>query len=137
MIGKIWFGLCILLALPFFCRAMAADFESPGNLKASQVLPGAMLRGNDYEIADRVSSDGYSFTFTIDSKFGTFQTEGKTQLAIRLQEIAAIAELKKVTSSEAFAKAAGAAVLKPIESTANLVQNLEETVKGIPGGVKR
>ncbi len=120
-----------------FGLSSAANFETPGNSKAGQILPAEWIRGNNYEVGDRVPSDGYSFTFTITSPFGTFSAEGESQLAIRLQEIAAITELKKVTSSEAFAKAAGGAVLKPIQSTANFVQNPEETVKGIPGGVKR
>lgn len=127
----------IFLTFTFLSFSAAANFENPVNVKTAVILPAGMLRSNDYQIASDVSSDGYSFTFMIDSKYGSFQAEGRTHLGIRLQEIAAISELKKVTGSEAFAKAAGAAVMKPIESTANLVQNPTETVKGIPGGVKR
>jgi len=123
----------------FFLLALsnAANFETPGNLKTSAILPAEVVRGTNYEIEDPVPSDGYTFTFSVNSTFGTFPAEGETQLAIRLKEIAAITELKKITSSEAFAKAAGNAALNPIQSTANFVQNPEETVKGIPGGVKR
>ncbi len=130
-------NLRLIFLLLFVLPAFAQDFEDPVTQKANDLLPAAMLEGDNYKIAIPVSSDGYTYSFTIESDFGPFEAKGKTQLAIRLQEIAAIAELKKITGSEAFAKAVGAAAMKPIESTVNVVKNPVETAKGIPGGVKR
>jgi hypothetical protein len=127
------FAFLLLFVLP----AYAQDFEDPVSQKAIDLLPPAMLEGNSHKITAPVSSDGYTYSFTIESDFGPFEAKGKSQLAVRLQEIAAIAELKKITNSEAFAKAVGTAAMKPVESTANLVKNPVETAKGIPGGVKR
>jgi hypothetical protein len=128
--------LCLFLVICAY-PVRAVDFEAPGHLRATDLIPPAMLSATHSKVGNQVSSDGYTFTFTIESDFGAFEARGRTQLAIRLQEIAAIAELKKITNSEAFAKAAGAAAMKPIQSTANLVNNPVETAKGIPGGVKR
>ncbi len=129
--------ILLIASFVFFAASAAPDYENPGTVQVSGILKPETLRGSDYQIANEASSDGYTYFFTIDSKFGIFQARGKTHLAIRVQEVEAIAQLKKVTSSEAFAQAAGKAAMKPIESTVNVVTNPVDTAKGIPGGVKR
>ena len=130
-------NLRFVFLLLFVLPAFAQDFEDPVSQKANDLLPAAMLKGQSYKIAVPVSSDGYTYSFTIESDFGPYEANGKTQLAIRVLEFEAIAELKKITSSEAFAKAVETAAMKPIESTINVVKNPVETAKGMPGGVKR
>jgi hypothetical protein len=128
--------LILFLGLSFVA-ASAADFETPSTIKASSILPSDLLKGPNHEVNESVSTDGYSYGFIIKSDFGDFQAGSLTELRARIQEIQSIAQLKEITSGEAFAKAAGAAATKNIRATANIIENPEETIKGIPGGVKR
>lgn len=129
--------LVLFLALSLIAARSATDFEQPTTLKASSILPPDLLKGPNYQVNESVSTDGYSYAFTIKSDYGDFQAGSLTELRARIQEIQAIAQLKEITSGEAFAKAAGAAATKNIRATANIIENPEETIKGIPGGVKR
>jgi hypothetical protein len=128
--------LILFLALSFIA-AGTTNFEQPSTLKASSILPPDLLKGPNYEVNENVSSDGYSYAFTIKSDYGDFQAGSLSELRARIQEIESIAQLKEITGGEAFAKAAGAAATKNIRATKNLIENPEETIKGIPGGVKR
>lgn len=129
--------LVLFLALSLIAARSATDFEQPTTLKASSILPPDLLKGPNYQVNESVSTDGYSYAFTIKSDYGDFQAGSLTELRARIQEIQSIAQLKEITSGEAFAKAAGAAATKNIRATANIIENPEETIKGIPGGVKR
>lgn len=125
------------LFLALSVLAAGSTDEKPSTLKASSILPADLLKGPYHEVNDSVSSDGYSYAFTIKSNFGDFQAGSMTELRARIQEIQSIAQLKEITGGEAFAKAAGAAATKNLRATANVIENPVETVKGIPGGVKR
>jgi hypothetical protein len=129
--------LFLFLCLFLTAAITATDFEKPSTLKASSILPPDLVKGANYEVNESVSTDGYSYAFSIKSEFGDFQAGSLTELRVRIQEIEAIAQLKGITGGEAFAKAAGAAATKNLRATANVIQNPEETIKGIPGGVKR
>ncbi len=129
--------LFLFLALSLIAASSTTDFERPSSLKASSILPPDLIKRPYHQVDDSVSSDGYSYAFTIKSDFGDFQAGSLTELRARIQEIQSIAQLKEITGGEAFAKAAGAAATKNIRATKNLIENPEETIKGIPGGVKR
>lgn len=129
--------LILFFALSLIAARNATDFEQPSTIKASLILPPDLLKGPNYQVNEPVSTDGYSYAFTIKSDFGDFQAGSLTELRARIQEIQSIAQLKEITSGEAFAKAAGSAATKNIRATANIIENPEETIKGIPGGVKR
>jgi hypothetical protein len=133
-------SLSIFLILLFVCSlaaTKAGDFDPLPKIQPKSILGSDSFQSANYQIKDPVLTDGYSYEFTIDSKFGSFTARSQTELQIRLHEIDAIAQLKEITSGEAFAKAAGKAATHSIEATANVIQNPTETVKGIPGGVKR
>jgi hypothetical protein len=127
----------LILLLIFLFLGAASAFERPSTIKASTILTKDELQGPHHHVEDSIVSDGYSYSFTIKSDYGDFQVGSLTQLRIRLQEIQQIGQLKEITGGEAFAKAAGAAATKNIRATANVIENPEETIKGIPGGVKR
>jgi hypothetical protein len=129
--------LILFFALSLIAARSATDFEQPSTLKASSILPSELLKGPNYQVNESVSTDGYSYAFTIKSDFGDFEAGSITELRARIQEIQSIAQLKEITSGEAFAKAAGAAATKNIRAVGNVIENPEETIKGIPGGVKR
>jgi len=117
--------------------ALAAGFEGPTTLKASQVLPANVVKGPHYSVADEVKADGFFQEFRIVSDYGEIRADGRTLLKTRINEVGALARLSEVSKTEVFAKAAGGAVLNVGKGVASVVKDPEGTVKGIGGGVKR
>ncbi len=127
------------LALVLFAALLgAADYEALPTFKASAILPANRVKGPLFTVEETVKNDGFLDDFLITTpEFGNFAAPGRTMLYIRLQEIAALGELQKVSKSEVFLKAAGTSVLNIGKSVGNVVTDPGGTVKGIGGGVKR
>src|SRR5206468_6178393 len=68
---------------------------------------------------------------------GTFRTDGTEMLAIRIGELAAIAQLSQLSQTGVFADALGASAMKSGAAIGQAVMNPVETIAGIPGGVGR
>jgi hypothetical protein len=76
-------------------------------------------------------------TYTVDSAFGEFEAYGEPLLAIRLREIGALAELDELSKTKVFADALAKGALAQVETVKTFAEKPVETVKGVPGGVKR
>ena len=106
-------------------------------LRASDVLPENLLKGPHHRVNEEVRSDGYLNYYTIESDFGTFEAQSNLMLAVRVRELRALAELERVSSSEAFAGAAIEAGLSPARAVVHIAQHPVSTVTGIPAGIGR
>jgi hypothetical protein len=116
----------------------AADYETPPTFKASAILPANRVKGPLFTVNETVKNDGFLNNFKITTpEFGNYDVQGKTMLLVRLQEIAALGELQKVSKSEVFLKSAGTAVVNVGKGVGQAVTNPGETVKGVGAGVKR
>jgi hypothetical protein len=133
--------LCRRLALAFPLAAAlltAADYEALPTFKASAILPANRVKGPLFTVSETVKNDGFLNDFHVTSpQFGNYEVQGRTMLFVRLQEIAALGELQKVSKSEVFLKSAGASVVNVGKSVGQAVTDPEATVKGIGSGVKR
>lgn len=128
----------ICAALVFLAGGMPAsaqDFEIGGNVSAAQILPAAALKGPHYTIADKVVSDGFLYTYTVESEFGTFRPTGNHALQKILSEIQVIAALKEVSRTEAFADAVVHAAKSPLRFGANMLTDPVDTITGVPRGL--
>ncbi len=126
-------ALPLLVTLP----AAAEGFEEPPVLRAADRVSPGLLRGEDHEVDPRVVNDGFMNHFTLRSGVGEFQAESEAMLVTRIQEVYAIAKLREVSRSEAFADALKGSVRAPVQAVGSLVTQPVETMKGIPGGVTR
>ena len=103
---------CALLALiPATAAVQQAD-EVPPRFTAAALLSPEAAKGPHHSVADDVRTEGYFHEFSVSSDFGPFEAIGRTQLAVRIQEIAALAALQDVSKTEVFLSAAGASVVK-------------------------
>ena len=66
-----------------------------------------------------------------------FEAVGRTELAVRIQEIQALAALDEVSKTEVFLKAAGQSVVKIGQGAAAVVTDPAGTAKNVGAGVKR
>jgi len=118
-------------------QAQEPQFEVPPVLEAASFLGPEVLRGEHHVVREAVANDGYMNTYTIDSDFGQFTAYGGPLLAIRLREIAALAELDKLSHTKVFADAVTRSATSQVTALVDFAQRPVETVKGVPGGVKR
>jgi len=116
---------------------LAEEYEPVPILSAAQILTPELLQSEDHKVADNVVNDGYMNLYRIESEYGEFSAHGSTMLALRVQEVHALAELAGVSKTDVFLESAGAAAAAPIKAVEQLVEKPGETIKGIPGGVKR
>ena len=110
----------IALGLP---ALNAAEYEKPQNKKASEIIPPEKLKGPHYTIGNTVIFDDFLYTYTIDSDFGKFEVTGNGALKKMLKEIEAIAALKEIKKSDAFASALKESASAPVKFGQNLIKN--------------
>jgi hypothetical protein len=119
-----------------FLGAQEGD-EPPQRFTATALLTPAVAQGPHYQVGEDVRTDGYFHEFTISSTFGSFEAIGRSELAVRIQEIGALAALQDVSKTEVFLAAAGQSVVKIGQSAAAVVSDPAASVKGLGTGIKR
>lgn len=134
-----WFATGILVAAAASMQHVGAQgaYDSPPVFTATNLLGAAGVKGPHYQIAEAVRTDEYFHEFTLSSTYGSFEAIGRTQLAVRIQEIAALAALDDVSKTEVFLSAAGQSVVNVGKGAAAAVKDPEATVKGLGAGIKR
>jgi hypothetical protein len=99
-------GVCLALAAA--AHGYAQDktaLESAPTLPASELAATALLKGPMHKVADPVAVEGHLGRFVIQSDVGTFNVRGASLLAVRVHELQAIVELRKVQKDSAFTDA--------------------------------
>jgi hypothetical protein len=127
----------VVLAASAVILTAAEDFESPPKLRAADVLPQEALLGPHHSVEDRVVSDGVALAFRIRSDFGDFEAPSREMAELRIAEVAVIARLRELESSDVFADALAASVKKKAEAVQRVVEDPEGTVKATGKGLKR
>ena len=80
------------------------SYESAPTLRASKILPSALVKGANYQVDENVVNDGYMNTYTIHSEYGDLQVTSTAKLGKWLHEIDAVARMKQIQSSDEFTK---------------------------------
>jgi hypothetical protein len=117
--------------------ARAAAIESPGPLRSDRYLTAEQLSGPDWRVEPQATTDGFATTYTVTSRFGSWPAQGRTQVAIRIREIQALAQLEEVSKSEVFLDAVKTSATAPLRLVKGVAEKPKETLKGIPSGVSR
>ena len=113
----------------------APVYEVPGTYRPAEVLPKELVRGPRWEVVHPVVSDGYMYRFKVRSDYGMFDVTGVGALRKLVGEIAAIAKLKEIRASKAFATAVADSASGPVRFAKNLIANPVDTLSGVPRGV--
>jgi hypothetical protein len=111
------------------------EFEYGTTYQVPDLLPANIIAGSHYRIGDKVQSDGFMFTYTVDSEFGQFRATGDYALQKVLNEIQVIASLKEISRTEAFGKSVVHAAKSPLRFGEGLITDPVDTVTGIPRGL--
>jgi hypothetical protein len=118
-------------------HAQVVADESDPTLVASALLDATAMKGPHHTVGEAVRTPGPYHLFIVTSSFGAFEAAGKSQVAVRLQEIDALAALEDVNKAGVVARAAGESLVKVGTGVVNAVTDPVETAKGIGSGVKR
>ncbi len=122
-------------AVPESTNLADTAYEPLPTFMAGDLLSDDLLSGELHDIEVTVENDGYENRYTIVSDFGTFVAHRTDYVPERVQEVYAIAELNKVTRSEAFAQGVAQAATSPFRALRNLATEPVGTVTGVFKGV--
>ncbi len=126
--------VAFFLVLAAVSIAAAQQYEQPADRRAAEVLPREVVRGANYRVQDPVVSDGYMHRFTVSSDFGAFEVTGNGALRKLLNEVRAIAQLREIKKSKAWATAVADSATSPFRFAKNLITHPVDTVTGVPKG---
>jgi len=115
----------------------ADDFETPPVLRAADVVPEALRKGEGFHVADAVPTDGLTTRLRLVSDVGTFEVHGIETLAIRVSELRAMRELAKASKTDTFTHALAETAKRPVKAAVTIVQHPVETAKGFPSALGR
>jgi hypothetical protein len=99
-------------------------------------LPPEWLKGPHHEVADEVENDGLFNRFKVNSPFGTFEASSNSDLGFLINEINAIAEMKKVQTDETAIESLKQSGANTVSGIKNLFTDTENTLKGAASGVQ-
>lgn len=133
------FPVCVqtLMLLLFTQLSVAQIYESPEDMRASDVLPAERVAGVDYQVVERVVSDGYLNYYRIKSEYGDFDAVGINMLNKRIGEIGALRQLDELSKTEVFIKAAADAGLGQVRQISAFATRPVDTILGVPEGIGR
>jgi len=112
-----------------------APFQStPIQLKASELLPAAVIQGPNYKIAEIVQNDGAINTYQINTDNGFFFVESNVVLLERINELRALVLMEKLKRSKVFKDSLVSGVKAPVKLAGDLVTSPVKTVTNVVKG---
>jgi hypothetical protein len=103
-------------------------------MPAAKLAPAGLLKGPNHVVAEPVRVERFMGAFELQSPYGTFRGSGVEMLSIRVRELRAIEELKKVQSSSAFTDALAKSASGTVKTVTSLVTDPGTTVENIATG---
>lgn len=129
----------VLTALTLFSTVgvgvAAGPYEQPADRTVAQALSPALASGPYHKVLNPIVADGYMMHFTVESTFGTFEVTGLGALRKLVRELSAIAELRKIKGTEAYAKQVKDSATAPLQFAGKLLTSPVDTVSGLPRGM--
>jgi hypothetical protein len=130
-------ALGLTLSAPALLAATLPPVEPMPTLDAATLAPAQLLNGAGYTVDTTVPVVGYLGQFTLRAPAGTFNADGTEMLAIRVSELASIAQLSQLSQTGVFADALAASAMRTGAAIGQAVMNPAATISGIPAGVGR
>jgi hypothetical protein len=114
--------------------ASGAEIERPASFGPGKI-PGIVASGPNYTILNPVRSDGFLRIYNVRSPYGDFTVVSDAMMQIRIRELAAVADLDKLTESTEFNNALGQAGLAPVKFAGELLVNPVEALGNTLAGI--
>ena len=130
-------ALALLLLVGAAPWRSGKNYEQPGVVPARDYLPESLLQGESWTVAAEAVNDGLENTYTVESRFGSWEARGEEEVAVRITEIEALVKLEEVSKTKVFLDAVEASVTSPIRLIKSVSEKPKETLEGLPKGVHR
>lgn len=113
-------------------------FETLQPAQAKDLLPADLLKDEHHEVGSGATPDGWWYRYTIQSPFGAFKVWGEDMLRIRLHEVHALVKMDQdMNQPAAFGYGVLDTVVSPFKFLWSLITEPQETLTGVPKGMKR
>ncbi len=138
--------LAFLLSLALLLQAAvqsqppsdAAAVNSEPTVAAERLVDeGVALVGPDWRVDSPVPVRGFLGQFTIRSRWGPIEAQGRALLEIRIRELEALEKLDDLSSTRVFADAIASSAMATGAAVGRVVTRPVETIKGVPTGIGR
>jgi hypothetical protein len=127
--------LIVLGAVWMLPHAVAAQtYERPPAFDIGKIR-GFWPSGDNYSIKSPVDSDGLLRDYSLVTPYGEFAVRGDQMLRMRVNELAALFQLEKVSNSESYTKALLDAGLSPLKYTGRFITDPAKTVSDTFSGI--
>lgn len=113
------------------------SFETVYSLTASRILPPALLAGPHHRVEEAVASDGLMHTYSVRSRYGSYQVVSTALLAIRVDEFAAMALMDRANGAKEYGKGLWEGGVSVARGVKNLVTKPGETLESAASGIGR
>lgn len=130
-----WGLLCVAGGGLLLAASVLPAWSEPAPNFDPNRIPGIKAKGPNYSIVNPVRSDGFLRIYSVRSPYGDFGVSSDAMMQVRQRELAAIIELDKVNTSDAFNKALVEAGVAPIKFAGNLIINPLQTIGNTLGGI--
>lgn len=104
---------------------------------AADVVPQKLLSGPNHQVDQKVENDGYMNHYTINSRFGVLSAQSNAELAIRVNELNAVAAMESVKGTDEYMSALAKTGGDVVTGAKNLITDPVNTVSGTISGVGR
>jgi hypothetical protein len=127
----------VLAAVCLPSRAELPPPETEPVLKTADFKGLPPLTGAGYRIDPSVPVSGYLGKFTVKTDLGDVVADGIELLHQRVNEVKAVGELDKMSTSDVFVKALGQSASQGAQAVGQAVEHPVDTLKNVPSGIGR
>lgn len=133
--AKMAAGFLVFSAIAATSSAVLAQtYERPPTFDIVK-LKGHKFGGENFTVNNPAHSDGLLRLYALTTPYGEYAAQGDYMLRTRINELTALWELDKISSSESYGKALIEAGLSPLKYTGKLIMNPAKTVGDTFSGV--
>jgi len=112
-----------------------AEYEKQGTLNASSFLSKELLKGKYHSVEEKVHTDGLYNHYRVESPFGTWKITSTISLKILVNELHAIAEMKKVETDDTAIESLKQSGENTVTGVKNLFNDPQGSLEGAASGV--
>ena len=103
-------------------------------MKAEDVLPANIMKGENYTVDKQVQNDGLVNTYLLSTKYGPLEVESTAELLERIRELEAMNAMEMMDRKKVFGESLVEGVKAPFKGAVNLVKEPLDTTTNIVKG---
>ncbi len=107
-------------------------FEDPKVIPASSLQPSVLLSGSGWTVNPSVTMHNFHCRYSVASGFGVFNPHCDAEFYEAIQDIQAIAVMKKIVGSKIFVNSLGQSVVAPLRTVGKVLEHPVDLLGALP-----